>query len=269
MADKAETIVETPVEAPVEAALETVAAEAPAAAAPEAAVVAAPEAALEVPKLRKPRKAAAPKIAKPAVAKAPRVPKAKKAPAKAAPMTVKTTKPKTAKLKTAKPKAAATKAALSFPTFSKIKDTIMATKTTDFTKTINDVVADAQEKAKTAYAQGTAAFGEAGEFAKGNVEAVVESGKILATGLKELGGSLVEEGKAAFETISADVKELTAIKSPADLLKLQSEIMRRNFDAAVAFGSKNTEAMMKLVGDAAAPISTRVSLAVAKVKKAA
>lgn len=262
MADKAETIAETPVEAAaVEAAavaVETVAAEAPAAAAPEAA--------LEMPKLRKPRKAAEPKTAIPVVAKAPRVPRAKKAPAKAAPMTVKTTKPKTAKPKTVKPKAAATKAVLSFPTFSKIKDTIM---TTDFTKTINDVVADSQEKAKTAYTQGTAAFNEAGEFAKGNVEAVVESGKILATGLKELGGSLVEEGKAAFETITADVKELTAIKSPADLLKLQSEIMRRNFDAAVAFGSKNTEAMMKLVGDAAAPISTRVSLAVEKVKKAA
>ena len=257
MSDKAETIIETPVEAPVEAAaVEAVTAEAP--------VAVSPEAALEVPKLRKPRKAGAPKIAKPAAAKAPRVTKAKKAPAKAAPTTAKITKPKTVK-----PKAAAAKAALSFPTFSKIKDTIMATKTTDFTKTINDVVADAQVKAKTAYTQGTAAFGEAGEFAKGNVEAVVESGKILATGLKELGGSLVEEGKAAFETITADVKELTAIKSPADLLKLQSEIMRRNFDAAVAFGSKNTEAMMKLVGDAAAPISTRVSLAVEKVKKAA
>lgn len=257
MADKAETIVETPVEAPVEtAAAEVVAAEAPAAPVAEAAV--------EVPKLRKPRKAAAPKIAKPVIAKPVKAAKAKKAPAKAAP---KTTAPKTAKTapKTAKPKAAA----LSFPAFSKFKDTIMATKTADFTKTINDVVADAQEKAKTAYAQGTAAFGEAGEFAKGNVEAVVESGKILATGLKELGGSLVEESKAAFETITADVKELTAVKSPADLLKLQSEILRRNFDAAVAFGSKNTEAMMKLVGDAAAPISTRVSLAVEKVKKAA
>ena len=59
------------------------------------------------------------------------------------------------------------------------------------------------------------------------------------------------------------------VKTPADFFKLQGEMMRRNFDAAVATTSKHSEAMVKLAGDAFAPISTRVSLAVEKVKQAA
>ena len=70
-------------------------------------------------------------------------------------------------------------------------------------------------------------------------------------------------------TLSADAKALAAVKSPTDFFKFQSEMLRRSFDAAVATGSKNTEAMFKLTNDAFAPISNRVSLAVEKVSKAA
>jgi phasin family protein len=69
--------------------------------------------------------------------------------------------------------------------------------------------------------------------------------------------------------MTADVKEMAAVKSPADFFKFQSEMLRRSFDAAVATGSKNTEAMFKLTNDAFAPISNRVSMAVEKVSKAA
>ena len=154
----------------------------------------------------------------------------------------------------------------------KLKDTIMTkTKTTteDYSAKIKDVVATAQDRAKAAFEKTSAYASEYGEFTKGNLEAVVESGKILAAGLQDMGKTYVAEGKSAVETVTADVKEIAAIKSPADFFKLQGEIMRRNFDAAVATTSKNSETMVKLMGDAFAPISTSVSLAVEKVKQAA
>jgi phasin family protein len=141
----------------------------------------------------------------------------------------------TAKTVTAKTpiKAAAKKAPASF------KDTIM-TKTQniaeDFTAKIQGAVAEAQDRAKAAIEKGNEVASEYGEFAKGNVEALVE---------------------------------LAAVKSPADFFKLQGEILRRNFDAAVAAGSKNSEKAVKLANDAFAPIQDRVSLAIEKVKKAA
>ncbi|MFA7584783.1 MAG: phasin family protein [Novosphingobium sp.] len=153
---------------------------------------------------------------------------------------------------------------------SQLKDKIMATKkTTDFTEGFQNVVADAQAKAQEVFEKSSTAFGEANEFAKGNVEAIVESGKVLQAALQEMGTAYVAEAKAAFETMSADVKEFASAKTPADVFKLQSELVRRNFDSAVALSSKNSEAMLKLATDVFAPISSRVSVAVQKIRTAA
>jgi phasin family protein len=172
-------------------------------------------------------------------------------------------------VKVAAPKStgpAAKPAALTF------KDTIMTktkTATTDFTAKVQEVVSDAQARAKAAFEKSQTVFADAGEFTKGNVEALVASGKIVAAGLQEAGKDYVAEAKTALETVQADVKELAAVKSPADFFKLQGEILRRNFDASVATASKNSEKIVKLANEAFAPISTRVSLAVEKVKQAA
>lgn len=132
-----------------------------------------------------------------------------------------------------------------------------------------DAVADAQTKAKAAFEKGTGALGELGDFTKGNLEAVVESGKILAEGLQGLGSELVSEGRTSFATMTGDIKELAAVKSPTDFFKLQGDIARKNFDSAVAYSSKNSEAMLKLMSDVMAPLSGRVSIAMEKVRHAA
>ncbi len=204
------------------------------------------------------RKPAAKKVA----AKKARIVKAKPASQQVAKGKAKAT-PKAAKARLAAPK-------LSIPTVSQLKDKIMATtKTTDFTKTAKDAAADVQTRAKAAYDKLQAYAGEMTEFTKGNVEAIVELGKILGAGVQELARGEVAAAKGAFETVTADVKAMVAVKSPTELFKLQGEIARRNFDAAVARASKNAEVSMKLANDAFAPISSRMSLAAEKVSKAA
>jgi phasin family protein len=233
-------------------------------------------------KVEMPVKAEKPAKAEAVVAAAPAAP-AKKAPvARKTKVAPKAVKPVAKVTKKAAPKKAApkktvktakqpAKVAVQLPTFSKIKDTIMAKTVTteDFTAKVKEAVADMQERAKTAFDKSQAAFGEFNEFSKGHVEALVESGKILAAGLQDMGKDYVADGKTAFETLTADVKEIAAVKSPADFFKLQGEILRRNFDAAVATGSKRSEAIVKLASEAYAPLSSRVSLAVEKVKQAA
>lgn len=152
----------------------------------------------------------------------------------------------------------------------KLKDTIMATaKNTDITATAKEVIADVQTRAKIAYAKSTVLANEATEFGKANVEAVVESGKIFFAGAQDLVRSDIETGKTVIETVTADAKKVAAIKSPTELFQLQGELARRNFDALVSFGSKRTEAWVKLYNDAFAPISNRVSVAAEKISKAA
>ena len=201
---------------------------------------------------RKIEKPAAPKPARKTIADAKAAKRAARvARAAAAPAPAKTTEPKLS--------------------VSELKEKIMATAktTTDFTKPMADAVSELQTRAKVAYEKSTEAATEAAEFAKGNVEALVESSKIFAAGAQSLGKSYVEEAKSAYETISADMKEFAAVKSPTELFQLQGKIARRNFDAMIATSSKNTEAFLKLANDAFAPLTGRVEVATEKLAKVA
>ncbi|RYY28229.1 MAG: phasin family protein [Sphingomonadales bacterium] len=129
--------------------------------------------------------------------------------------------------------------------------------------------ADFNDRTKAAVEKSTKLIEEANEFAKGNAEAIVESGKIAAKGLETLGQDAAEYSRKSFETATATLKTLATIKSPTDLFKIQSDFFRTAFDSYVAEASKNTEAMFKLAGDAAQPLSTRFALAAEKVKVAA
>lgn len=201
-------------------------------------------------------------------ARKPRAPQVEAAP----PKTVKVAKParKPATPKPAMPKPVRKPVASNKSSISQLKDKIMATsKNADFAKGLQDAIADVQGKAKVAFEKGTASLGEVSEFTKGNVEALVESGKIFAAGAQNLGSTYVADSRSAFETLTADVKELASAKNPTDFFKLQGDLARRNFDTAIAATSKNSEAMLKLITEAFAPISGRVSLAVDTIKKAA
>ncbi|GGY94452.1 phasin family protein [Novosphingobium colocasiae] len=167
---------------------------------------------------------------------------------KAAPKTVPTEKPRFA--------------GLSFNLFSEDR-------TMDFNANFSgmqDAITEAQTKAKAAFDKSTSMLGEVSDFTKGNVEAIIESGKILAEGVQGLGTEIVSESRSAFETMTGDIKELAAAKSPTDFFKLQGDLMRKNFDSAVAYGSKSSETMLKLASDVIAPISGRVSLAMEKAR---
>ena len=209
----------------------------------------------------------------PAAKKAPvkKAAPAKKAPAKK-PVAKKPVARKPAAKKTSAPKPAKA-TAKSEASVTQLKEKIMATKTVDYTSAITDTVSEAvaemQSKAQAAYDKSTEAMTEMTEFAKGNVEAVVESGKVMAEGVQGLGQDMADEAKSAYETATADLKEMAAVKSPTDLFQLQGKILRRNFDAMVAMTSKSTDASMKLANDVMAPISGRVNLAAEKMSKVA
>jgi phasin family protein len=193
----------------------------------------------------------------------------KKVAKKAAPKKAAAPKKKTAAPKTAKPKASTAKTTTpKIPT----KETIMTkakAQTADMTAKLKEGLADLQARAKTLYGKGSELATEMGEFTKGNAEAVVESGKIFAAGVQEIAKSQFEDGKSVVETVTADAKEIAAIKSPTEFFQLQGKIATRNFDATVAQVSKTTEAWVKLANDSFAPISSRVSVAMEKVRKAA
>lgn len=178
-------------------------------------------------------------------------------------------------VKKAAPKKAKTPAAKkTSPKSTKTKEPKMATKQTKTTKnTATDqakaMFADLSTRAQGAYDKTREYAGEAVEFSKGNVEAVVASGKILAEGVQGMAKGAVENGREAVSIMTADAKDYAAVRSPSELVQLNSKIASRNFDAMVAQTSKNVEAWTKLATEAFAPIQDRVSIAVEKARKVA
>lgn len=128
---------------------------------------------------------------------------------------------------------------------------------------------DVNEHAKSAMEKSSKMFEEMNAFGKGNVEAMVESSKIAAKGLEMLGQEAAEYTRKQFETTTAMMKSMASVKSPAELFKMQSDFIRHSFDSMVAESSKHTEAMLKLVGEIAQPLSNRVAIAADKAKTAA
>ena len=126
--------------------------------------------------------------------------------------------------------------------------------------------AEMSEKTKVNVEKSTKAFEEMSELAKGNVEALVESGKIATKGVESIGQDAAEYGRMTFEKASAAMKSMAAVKSPAEFFQLQSELLSSTFDSFAKETAKNSEAMLKLAGDVAQPISTRVSVVTEKVR---
>jgi len=157
------------------------------------------------------------------------------------------------------------------PSVKELKEKIMATNANDYPETtapgMNATVADLQERSKAAYDKSTEMVSEMSDFAKGTAEAVVESTKIMAGAMQDMGRTYADEAKSAYEQMTADLKEMAGVKSPTELFQLQGKIMRRNFDALVSTTSKNAEMLMKLSNEAFAPLSERMNVAADKIGK--
>ena len=125
---------------------------------------------------------------------------------------------------------------------------------------------DASERAKTAVEKSTKIVEELTDLTKGNVEALVASSKVAAKGVESLGQEAADYGRRSFEEASAALKSFAEVKSPTELFRLQSDYVRSAFDSWIAESSKASEAVIKLAGEVAEPITSRYSVAAERVK---
>jgi len=135
-------------------------------------------------------------------------------------------------------------------------------------ETTQKLFGDIKGRATAAYEKSSKLAEESVEFHKGNFEAIVESSKLAAKGAESLGQEAAEFGRKSFESATATMKSFASAKTPTELFKLQSDYAKSSFDTFVAEASKASEAWMKLGNEVFQPISSRISVAVEKVKTA-
>jgi phasin family protein len=125
---------------------------------------------------------------------------------------------------------------------------------------------DINERAKTAMERSARVLEEMTDLTRGNVEALVASSKVAAKGVETLSQEAAEFGRKSFEDASAAVRTFAEVRSPTDFFRVQSEFAKSQFDSLVSESSKLSEAVLKLAGDVAEPLTSRYSVAAERVK---
>jgi phasin family protein len=121
-------------------------------------------------------------------------------------------------------------------------------------------------KSREAVEQGMKSLDEITDMARGNVEALMASARTAATGIEQIATHIADVSRKSFEEASNAARAMTAAKTPNELMQLQSDYNKGQFDAAVAEFSKLSEMMVKLAGEVMEPMQNRIALATDKMK---
>jgi len=120
------------------------------------------------------------------------------------------------------------------------------------------------EKAATQFVKNYEAYTA---FAKGNVDAVVQSGTVAVKGLEDLNKVAIAYGQSSLHNSVAASKAALGAKSLRELTELQTSFTKSSLETAVAETTKLSQLSVKVTKDAIAPLTARVNVAVEQFSK--
>jgi len=112
-------------------------------------------------------------------------------------------------------------------------------------------------------------YDEVAGFNKGNVEAVMLSGSIVARGVEEIGKAWLDLGQHSLQRSVAIAQALVGARTVQELIELQSNLARATLDRLLAEGVRISELSAKVANEAVAPLQARVDSAFSLVKRRA
>jgi phasin family protein len=149
----------------------------------------------------------------------------------------------------------------------------MATTKTEKTNPVETATVQAQaafEQATTrtreAMDRGAKSLEEVAEFARGNVDAMVQAGKAAAKGFETIAQGAADFSRKSLEEGTVAVRTLTAAKTPNEFFAASNDFAKSQFDNLVAEMSRVTETSLKVMGEVFEPLSNRAALAADRIK---
>ena len=121
-------------------------------------------------------------------------------------------------------------------------------------------------KSREAIEHGMKHVDEMAGMARGNVEAMLASSRAAAQGIEAIAREVADFSRKTFEETTAAARAMTTVKTPNELMALQNDFAKTQFDAAVAEMSKLSETMVKLMGEVFEPMQARAAVATDKLK---
>jgi phasin family protein len=123
-------------------------------------------------------------------------------------------------------------------------------------------IEQAQAQMKQGYERAVKTAEQLAHFHQANLEAFIKSSQIFAVGLTDLTKHVATTSQANLDEAMNNFRAVTSAKSLKEAFDLQSGFARASVEKALSEGGKLTETSLKLVEQAAAPLSARVTAAV-------
>jgi len=121
-------------------------------------------------------------------------------------------------------------------------------------------------KSREAVEHGMKHADELASMARGNVEAMLASSRAATAGLEAIAHQVADFSRKSFEETTAAARAMTTVKTPNELMQLQNDFAKTQFDHAISEMSKLSETMVKLMGEVFEPIQKSATAATDKVK---
>lgn len=109
-------------------------------------------------------------------------------------------------------------------------------------------------------------YEELSSFGYGNFEALAAMSRAAAKGFEAIAQQASDFSRRSFEEAEAAFRGMTSVSSPNELVQLQNEFAKAQFDSVVSEFSKLSETMIKVIGDVVQPLSSRTAVATDRLK---
>ena len=106
-------------------------------------------------------------------------------------------------------------------------------------------------------------------FGQGNLEAMVKSGQIVATGLQDLSKQMAATAQATMDETLNTFRAMAGVRSFREAMDLQTSLARSTMEKTLTQTGHVAETSLKLAEQAIAPLASRMSLAVQSFGKTA
>ena len=136
-------------------------------------------------------------------------------------------------------------------------------------QTVEQAVAATKEQVEKASSAALKSYEEATSMNKDNMDAFVQAANIWTKGLENMSKAYMAAAQTSVEASVNAGKALLAAKTVNEVVELQSDLVRNNFDTLVAEGTKLSELSFKVANETIEPLQTRFASTVEKLNKSA
>ena len=106
-------------------------------------------------------------------------------------------------------------------------------------------------------------YADLASFGRENIEAAVKANAAVSAGIEAIGQEVMIYARTALKTASETAHGLLSARTLEDVVRLQTDLAKRNFDGLVAGSVKLSEISVSLASEALAPWEGRVEAVIA------